>query len=556
VPTTSGYHLKVIDEADLFGLPMYKLGNGTPPAAPAPLPTFTDLVTGLAAASFNVSPTYTPASAPTGNYFTVNGDAAYENRRPIEPLIKVDVTQPNLIAHGSLITGLTSTDTPNFDAAFSRVVDDRSAFSPELVGDLTYPSKLQSITSFNAPPGPRQRLLLFGGQYHSDDVPDPLGVGVQRLYNSLSGIVLYAPPTATDFTAPTFGPVDVSAPGTNLIGFAVDINDDSGIDGVKRVVALYNDATGNWRSIDLSHAPGSPRWSGAGTFSGTTSEWFIQAADGSGNVGVTSNKARVASVAPPSSTGSISVALAPVSGTLSSAGWYTGDVGATISGAPGITYSLDGAPFVAGTSLTISGTGVHTLDFQGADKSHGSALIPIDVSAPTITIASGTVANGTSPVVCADSGSGIATCNGGDTSIGTHTVHVTATDRVGNTTVKDGTYTIDAFDGFRPPVDNLPVINLVKAGNSIPVKFGLGLNFGLSIFAAGYPTSQPIPCDAGAPQDPIDQTVTANSGLTYDPSANQYTYVWKTQNSWAGTCRQLVVRLTDGTEHRASFKFK
>ncbi|MGH8468315.1 MAG: PxKF domain-containing protein [Gammaproteobacteria bacterium] len=31
---------------------------------------------------------------------------------------------------------------------------------------------------------------------------------------------------------------------------------------------------------------------------------------------------------------------------------------------------------------------------------------------------------------------------------------------------------------------------------------------------------------------------------------------WKTSKAWAGTCRQLVVRLNDGTEHKASFKFK
>ena len=146
VPTTSGYHLKVIDEADLFGLPMYKVGTANAPATPNPQPVVTDLTSGLAATPFNVSPSYTQVTAPTGNYYTVNGDAAYENRRPIEPLIKLDVTEPNLVAHGALVTGLASTDTPNFDAAFSRVVDDRSAFSPELVGDLAFPTKLQAIT--------------------------------------------------------------------------------------------------------------------------------------------------------------------------------------------------------------------------------------------------------------------------------------------------------------------------------------------------------------------------------------------------------------------------
>jgi hypothetical protein len=32
-------------------------------------------------------------------------------------------------------------------------------------------------------------------------------------------------------------------------------------------------------------------------------------------------------------------------------------------------------------------------------------------------------------------------------------------------------------------------------------------------------------------------------------------YVWKTEKSWAGSCRQLNVRLIDGTEHKANFRF-
>ena len=36
----------------------------------------------------------------------------------------------------------------------------------------------------------------------------------------------------------------------------------------------------------------------------------------------------------------------------------------------------------------------------------------------------------------------------------------------------------------------------------------------------------------------------------------QYVYVWKTDKAWSGTCRQLVVKLSDNTEHRANFRFK
>ena len=113
------------------------------------------------------------------------------------------------------------------------------------------------------------------------------------------------------------------------------------------------------------------------------------------------------------------------------------------------------------------------------------------------------------------------------------------------------------FDGFLPPVDNLQTLNSVKAGQAVPVKFSLGGDKGLGIFASGYPKSQEIPCDSTALVDGIESTVTANSsGLSYDTTSHQYTYVWKTDKNWTGKCRQLALKLSDGSVHQANFKFK
>ena len=124
-PTQSGYHLKVVDQATLMGLPMYRVGTGTTAPPPTPAITSTDSATGLPVAPFSVSPSFNRVNTAIGSYY-VSDDAFAENRRPIEPTTKLDVTQPGLVAHGALITGLASTDEPNFDAAFSRVVDDLS----------------------------------------------------------------------------------------------------------------------------------------------------------------------------------------------------------------------------------------------------------------------------------------------------------------------------------------------------------------------------------------------------------------------------------------------
>jgi hypothetical protein len=112
------------------------------------------------------------------------------------------------------------------------------------------------------------------------------------------------------------------------------------------------------------------------------------------------------------------------------------------------------------------------------------------------------------------------------------------------------------FSGFFAPVDNAPVLNTAKAGSAIPVKFSLNGNQGLNIFAAGYPLAQQMACDPGAPLDAITETLTAGqSSLSYDPATDKYTYVWKTDKGWANTCRQLTMRLTDGSSHTANFRF-
>lgn len=158
-----------------------------------------------------------------------------------------------------------------------------------------------------------------------------------------------------------------------------------------------------------------------------------------------------------------------------------------------------------------------------------------------------------------DGGSGVDTCDvtGQDSSsIGTKTLTATATDNVGNQSSATTTYNVVfAWTGFLRPVDNLPTLNTVKAGSAVPVKFQLGGDQGLSVMAAGYPSSSVAQCDASAGTDAIEETATAGqSVLQYDSVTQTYTYVWKTDKAWAGSCRQLRVKLADGTVHAANFK--
>jgi alpha-tubulin suppressor-like RCC1 family protein len=113
------------------------------------------------------------------------------------------------------------------------------------------------------------------------------------------------------------------------------------------------------------------------------------------------------------------------------------------------------------------------------------------------------------------------------------------------------------FQGFFPPVSPDPALNAVKAGSVVPLKFSLGGDEGLQVIEAGYPASGLLSCTTMEPSEDLQATQAAGkSGLSYDATSGQYTYAWKTEKDWSGTCRYLSLRLVDGTEHRAAFQFK
>jgi hypothetical protein len=113
------------------------------------------------------------------------------------------------------------------------------------------------------------------------------------------------------------------------------------------------------------------------------------------------------------------------------------------------------------------------------------------------------------------------------------------------------------FSGYYRPVEPAPALNTANAGSAIPLKFGLGGDQGLEILAEGYPASLPVACDTLQPAGALAPTDPAGrSGLSYDPETGRYQYVWKTDRAWAGTCRVLLIRLSDDTWHPAVFRFQ
>ncbi len=257
-------------------------------------------------------------------------------------------------------------------------------------------------------------------------------------------------------------------------------------------------------------------------------------------------------------------------GTMGNNGWYAGDVTITTSGADPVSDPVACTPEQFQTTDTAGAafSGSCAND-AGLSMSAAPLTIKRDATAPAVAVTE--VTDGATYTLGAVPAPGCSTTDatsGVETSAvlslsGGTVGSVTATcsgakDNAGNTGQASATFNV-AYDwtGFFQPVDNLPTLNLAKAGQAIPVKFSLGGDQGLNIFAAGYPKAEQIACSATVHVDGVETFLKAgSSSLFHDPSSDQYTFVWKTERSWAGTCRQLVLELIDGTIHQANFRFK
>lgn len=231
----------------------------------------------------------------------------------------------------------------------------------------------------------------------------------------------------------------------------------------------------------------------------------------------------------------------------------------------------------SGQNVDTSTLGQHTFTVQAADNAGNTSskqvsYTVVDRTPPQVTLntpADGAAFKLNQSVLadfgCTDEqgGSGLASCLGTAASgsridtgtVGSKTFTVNAADNAGNKTTKTNGYSV-IYDwaGFFSPINNPTVVNTLKAGQAVPVKFTLAGNQGLGVLADGYPKSQAITCATNPATDAVEETSTASqSGLHYD--GGQYNYVWKTSSTWTG-CRQLVVKLADGTVHRANFQMK
>jgi hypothetical protein len=207
-----------------------------------------------------------------------------------------------------------------------------------------------------------------------------------------------------------------------------------------------------------------------------------------------------------------------------------------------------------------AGTFSFTVDAYDAALNHGSATVTyriVDRTPPQIAItspANGTVYQVGEPITpaysCHDDVDGSrVTCKATpvDSSPGTHVFRVDSVDSAGNTASASTSYSVRyAFDGFYSPLLAEPATASARAGETVPVKFSLAGDRGLDVVAR----IAWRPCSSTS-----GDSSTAFGALSYSTGPGRYMFMWQSDKSWAGSCKELLLSLRDGTVHAALVSF-
>ena len=255
-------------------------------------------------------------------------------------------------------------------------------------------------------------------------------------------------------------------------------------------------------------------------------------------------------------------------------GWNNTAVSVSFTCADGLS-GIDScaAPVVLGSEGPNQSAAGDAVDVAGNVASASIDSVHIDLTPPVVMVTGVTDGatydlNAVPQAECSSSdalsglvASAVVGITGGTSNgVGTFVVSCTgARDRAGNIAAATATYSVRyVFGGFDARIATPPMLNTIKAGQTVPVKFSLGGDHGLDVLLGGAATSGAIGCGTGVAVDNTELTVNNPGGsqFTYDPVTATYQFNWKTEKSWSGSCRRLYVRLDDGTVQTADFRLQ
>ncbi len=265
-----------------------------------------------------------------------------------------------------------------------------------------------------------------------------------------------------------------------------------------------------------------------------------------------------------------SVAYTSASPTANGAGWHKADVTATFTATDTLSGFSGGGMGTTGT-VTTTGEGTEVTvaspaftDVAGNTAAAGavaSVSFKIDKTDPTNVRFVDGPAEGASyyfgsvpaaPTCTADDVlSGFASCvvSGHATTVGPHTLKAEAKDVAGNVTTLTRSYAVLAWTikGFYAPVDMGGVINTVKGGSTVPLKFEVFAGATeLTDTSVVKPVVSKVSCTSGSTAPVEELAPTGGTSLRYDTTGGQFIFNWQTPKQ-ANTCWSVTVTTADGT---------
>jgi hypothetical protein len=303
------------------------------------------------------------------------------------------------------------------------------------------------------------------------------------------------------------------------------------------------------------------------TFPLGTTTVNCSATDAAGNIGSGSFSVSVVDTTPPTVTVPANIIL-EATGPSGAVATFSASASDLVDGSLAVTCSpASGSTFPLGTTtVNCSAT-----DAAGNTGSNSFTVKVQDTTAPTLTLPSNMTVSATSAAGAVVSYSASATdivdgsvavscspASGSTFAPGTTTINCSATDAAGNTAT--GSFTISVtfrLSGFYQPVDMNNVVNTVRGGATVPLKFevfaGSTELTATSVVKSFVQTR--ISCDTSATIDEIEVTTTGGTSLRYDTTAGQFIQNWQTPRQ-AGACYRVTLTTQDDSSLVALFKLK